>query len=277
MTNSTPPKRTFRTLFLSDLHLGKRHAQAEALLDFLEAHRADRIYLVGDIVDLAHLAAKPRRLRQWPLTHSRVIQELAARAQAGVKVTYLPGNHDDILRAQGNLGYGAVGFAHEAVHEGADGCRYLVVHGDCFDVVLEHAGWLSGLGDIAYDFLLDLTNLLSRLLRPLGIRHTPSPSIWGKRLVKRSVNHAGRFEERVSQELSTRELDGIVCGHVHEAAIGTIGGHSYVNCGDWVESCTAVVEHHSGRFELITWPKGRTRGTHSNVPRGILAAERAKP
>ena len=246
-TGSAP--RRFRTLFLSDLHLGTRGAQAEALLEFLRVHDADTIYLVGDIVDGWQLRSR----WYWPQSHNDVVQKLLRKARKGARVIYVPGNHDEFLRGFCGTHFGGIEVRRSAVHEAADGRRYLVIHGDEFDVVIRHARWLAFFGDWAYVTALALGRQISRVRRRLGLTYW-SLSAWAKLRVKNAVNFIGRFETTLAADAARRGVDGVICGHIHSAALRDIEGLAYVNTGDWVESCTAVVEHDDGRMELIDWP-----------------------
>ncbi len=245
----------FRSIFISDVHLGAKGSQAEALLAFLQTHTADTYYLVGDIIDGWQLAAQ----WYWPQSHNDVVQYVLERGRLGAKLWYLPGNHDDMLRIS-HLGqkYGAVEIIDQLVHEGVDGKRYLVIHGDQFDVVVKKARWLAGVGDWLYNFALFL-NLYINMVRRIFGKEYWSFSAWAKQVVKRSVNKMGNFEERLAETAYAAGAQGVVCGHIHFAAIKDVptqaGPLRYMNCGDWVESCTAIVECHSGEFEIIKWPR----------------------
>lgn len=244
----TREPRRFRTLFISDVHLGTRGAQAEALLEFLRIHEAETIYLVGDIVDGWRL----RSNWYWPQSHNDVVQKLLRKARKGARVIYVPGNHDEFLRGFCGTHFGGIEVRRSAVHEAADGRRYLVIHGDEFDVVIRHARWLAFLGDWAYVTALALSTQINRVRRGLGLTYW-SLSAWAKLKVKNAVNFIGRFETTLATDAARRGVDGVICGHIHSAALRDIDGLTYVNTGDWVESCTAVVEHADGRMELINW------------------------
>ncbi|MET0315086.1 MAG: UDP-2,3-diacylglucosamine diphosphatase [Hansschlegelia sp.] len=252
-----PAARQFRTLFISDVHLGTKGCQAEMLLEFLRLNEADTLYLVGDIVD-------GWRLKQswyWPQSHNDVVQKLLRKARKGSRVIYIPGNHDEFLRKYYGQHFGGVEVVETAIHEGADGRRYLVIHGDFFDMVVRHAKWLALLGDWAYETALVLNRHLNTVRRSLGLSYW-SLSAWAKMRVKNAVNFIGRFEDTLSAEARKHEVDGVICGHIHHAAIQQMNGVIYVNTGDWVESCTAIAEHEDGRFELIRW--GERRGAEAD-------------
>jgi UDP-2,3-diacylglucosamine pyrophosphatase LpxH len=240
--------RMFRTLFISDVHLGARGCQADRLLDFLRYHDADVIYLVGDIVDGWQL----RSGWYWPQAHNDVVQKLLRKARKGARIIYVPGNHDEFLRDYYGTHFGGVEVAESVVHVGADGKRYLVIHGDHFDLVVTQARWLAHLGDKAYDFAIAVNRIFNVWRRRLGFPYW-SLSQWAKLKVKNAVNYIGEFEKTLVAEAQRHDTDGVICGHIHHAVIHDDYGIRYVNCGDWVESCTAVVEHPDGRLEIIDW------------------------
>jgi UDP-2,3-diacylglucosamine pyrophosphatase LpxH len=239
------PKR-FRTLFISDIHLGTRACQADALLDFLRDHEADTLYLVGDIIDGWAL----RKGWHWPQAHNDVVQKILRKARKGSRVIYLPGNHDEFLRDYYGTHFGGIEVVEEAIHETADGRRFLVVHGDAFDFVIRHARWLAYLGDWAYDTAITLNRWLGAVRRKLGLDYW-SLSAWAKLKVKNAVNVISKFEDQLIEEAGKRGVDGVICGHIHHAVKRRIGNITYVNTGDWVESCTAAVEHMDGRIEIL--------------------------
>ncbi|SHO65876.1 UDP-2,3-diacylglucosamine pyrophosphatase LpxH [Pseudoxanthobacter soli DSM 19599] len=254
--------RHYRALFLSDIHLGTRGCQAEILLDFLRVHDAETIYLVGDIVDGWRL----RRAWHWPQAHNDVIQKLLRKGRKGARIVYLPGNHDEFLRDYLGSHFGGVEVADTAVHVAADGRRYLVIHGDQFDVVVRHAKWLAFLGDWAYTTALVVNTWVNVIRRRLGLTYW-SLSAWAKLKVKNAVNFIGKFEDALSSEARRNGVDGVICGHIHHATIHDRFGIRYINTGDWVESCTAIVETHDGRFELIRWTSRDTgRSGQSRLP-----------
>ena len=247
MTDGT---RRFRTLFISDVHLGTRGCQADRLLDFIRHVDADTIYLVGDIVDGWAL----KSIWYWPQAHNNVVQKLLRKARKGARIIYIPGNHDEFLRDYYGTHFGGVEVAESAVHTAADGRRYLVTHGDLFDIVIRHARWLAYLGDKAYDAAIAANTVFNNVRRRLGLRYW-SVSQWAKYKVKNAVSFIGDFEKTLAAEASRRGLDGVICGHIHHAAAHDDFGFTYINCGDWVESCTAIGEHFDGRFEIINWAK----------------------
>ncbi|GJD53174.1 UDP-2,3-diacylglucosamine hydrolase [Methylobacterium crusticola] len=254
-----------RTLFLSDLHLGTKGCQAELLLDFLRAVDADEIYLVGDIVD----GWKLRAGWYWPQAHNDVVQKLLRKVRKGSRLVYVPGNHDEFLRDFLDMHFGGIEIQDQLLHEAADGKRYLVIHGDQFDLVVRHARWLALLGDGAYTAALFVNTHLNRLRRRLGLTYW-SLSAWAKLKVKNAVNFIGRFEEFLVAEARRAGADGVICGHIHHAASREIQGLRYLNTGDWVESCTAVVEHYDGRMEVIRFAEW----ARASAPAGPAEAAR---
>ena len=249
--------RHFRTLFISDVHLGTRGCQAKLLLDFLKHHEADTIYLVGDIVDGWQL----RSGWYWPQAHNDVVQKFLRQVRKGVRLIYIPGNHDEFLRDYLGTHFGGIEVVEQTVHVGRDGKRYLVVHGDLFDVVIKHARWLALIGGNAYDFAIRLNTFVNALRRPFGLTYW-SLSQWAKLKVKNAVNFIGEYEKVLAEEARRHGVDGVICGHIHHAAIRS-GDITYINCGDWVESCTAVAEHEDGRFEIVRWTEVQARAAES--------------
>jgi UDP-2,3-diacylglucosamine pyrophosphatase LpxH len=247
MTPTRP--RHYRALFISDVHLGARGCQAGKLLDFLRYHDADTIYLVGDIVDGWALKSN----WYWPQSHNDVVQKFLRKARKGARVVYVPGNHDEFLRG-GYYGthFGGIDVVEHAVHLGADGRTYLVVHGDHFDLVVTQARWLALLGDKAYEFALVLNRLFNAIRRQFGLGYW-SLSQWAKLKVKNAVSYIGEYERALAADAKKHNAQGVICGHIHHAAIHDDFGIRYVNCGDWVESCTAVAEHQDGRLEILHW------------------------
>lgn len=241
-----------RTLFLSDVHLGTKGCQPEQLLDLLRRCDAETIYLVGDIVDGWRLKAG----WYWPQLHNDVVQKLLRKVRKGTRLVYVPGNHDEFLRDYVGSNFGGIEVVEEALHVTADGRRVHVLHGDKFDVVIANARWLAHLGDSAYDFAIWLSTHISRIRRRFGLPYW-SFSAWSKQKVKKAVSFIGAFEEAVAAEALRHGADAVVCGHIHHPAMKRIDGVLYINTGDWVESCSAVVEHHDGRLELLCWAQPR--------------------
>jgi UDP-2,3-diacylglucosamine pyrophosphatase LpxH len=244
-----------RTIFISDLHLGTRSCQAELVLDFLRHNEADRYYLVGDIIDGWRL----RGGWYWPQTHNDVMQKLLRKVRRGAHMVFIPGNHDEFARQFFGLSFGGIEIRRNAIHLAADGRRYWVTHGDEFDVVVRHAKWLAFFGDWAYDTAIFINTHFNRLRRLFGFGYW-SFSAWAKLKVKNAVNFIGAFERELAAEAKERGADGVVCGHIHHAALRDIDGVTYVNTGDFVESCTAVVERDDGRMEIVRWSKPAPRG-----------------
>ena len=246
------PVGRYRSVFISDIHLGSRGCQAELLLDFLRHMECEHLYLVGDIVDGWRLKSG----WYWPQSHNDVVQKLLRQARRGVKVVYIPGNHDEFARDYFGAHFGGVEVMRDAVHVTADGKRYLVVHGDEFDGVVSHARWLAILGDYGYRALLRANTGWNRLRRRMGLGYW-SFAAFLKGKVKTATTFIDKFEQALAEEARRRGCEGVVCGHIHKAEMRSIGGIAYVNDGDWVESCTAVVEHADGRLELIDWAAAR--------------------
>ena len=257
----------YRSIFISDIHLGFRGCQADYLLDFLRSTDSRRLYLVGDIVDLWAMQGGV----YWPETRNAVVREVLEKARRGTEVIYVPGNHDELLREHLGADFGNVAVRDEVVHTTADGQRFLILHGDRFDSVVQSGRWLAKLGSRAYDHLLALNGLVSRIRRFFGLRHW-SLAGYLKQRVKNAVNYIGNFEEAVATEAARREVDGMICGHIHHAEVRQIDGVLYANCGDWVESCTALVEHHDGRLELMRWTDALPETIIDLVPAAVARA-----
>jgi UDP-2,3-diacylglucosamine pyrophosphatase LpxH len=252
MAISRDGTRRYRSIWISDVHLGTRGCKAEFLLEFLKHTESDSLYLVGDIIDGWRL----RKSWYWTQSHNDVIQKLLRKARKGTRVVYVPGNHDELLRDFLDLQLGGIHVVGEAIHETADGRRFLVLHGDQFDSVVRYAKWLAYLGDRAYNAALVMNHWLNFARRRLGYPYW-SLSAYLKQKVKNAVEYIGRYEEAVAAEARRRQVDGVICGHIHHAEIRDIGGIVYCNDGDWVESCTALVEHLDGRLEIVVWADQR--------------------
>lgn len=244
--------RKLRTLFISDVHLGSKAAKTDFLLDFLRHHEAETIILVGDIVDGWRL----KRSWYWPQSCNDVVQKLLRKARKGTRIIYIPGNHDEFLRDFPGVHFGGIEVAQRYLHKGADGRTYLVLHGDEFDVVVRNARVLAYLGDWAYDMAIAINIGLAAIRRRLDMPYW-SFSSWAKLQVKHAVNFIGEFQKVVTEEARRHDAQGVICGHIHHAVIEDIDGIRYINTGDWVESCTAIAEHHDGTMELITWHQMR--------------------
>ncbi|MGE3230462.1 MAG: UDP-2,3-diacylglucosamine diphosphatase [Hyphomicrobium sp.] len=241
-------ERIYRTLFISDVHLGTRASQAHMLLDFLKYTEAETIYLVGDILDFWRI----KRGAIWPQSHNDVLQKLLRKARKGTRIVYIPGNHDEGLRDYVGMHFGGIEIERQAMHTTADGRRFIVLHGDEYDVVVRYARWLAFLGDRGYELALWSNWPLNFIRRRLGLGYW-SLSAYLKHRVKTAVSFIGEFEKNLAEQARRNQVDGIICGHIHHAANRDIGGVHYVNTGDWVESCTAVAETHDGQLELIRW------------------------
>jgi UDP-2,3-diacylglucosamine pyrophosphatase LpxH len=241
---------SYRSVFISDVHLGTRGCRSDFLAHFLGSFSTENLYLVGDIVDGWRL----RKSWYWDEMHDEVVKLVLRHAAEGAKVLYIPGNHDEIFRDWLHLGLeiGGVTLVGEAEHVTADGKRLLVIHGDQFDSVVRYAKFLAFLGDGAYTAALTINRYFNAIRRQLGYPYW-SLSQWAKRQVKEAVKAIDRFEGALAGEARRRHFDGVVCGHIHHAEMRQVDGVLYLNTGDWVESCTALVEHHDGRLELIDW------------------------
>ena len=240
----------YRTLFISDLHLGSKAAQADMILDFLKMNDADTIFLVGDIIDGWRL----RSSWYWPQSHNDVVQKLLRKARKGTKMVYIPGNHDEFARQFVKLSFGGIEILRKTTHIAADGKKFLIMHGDEFDLVVCNARWLAYLGDWAYDLAIFINMNFNFIRRKLGFPYW-SFSAWAKLKVKNAVNFIGSFETALAEEARKGGADGIICGHIHHAVIRDIDGIRYMNTGDFVESCTAIAEHEDGRMEILHWHK----------------------
>ena len=243
-----------RTIFLSDIHLGTRGCQAKLLIDFLKSHDAETIYLVGDIFDGWRL----RRGWHWPEGHNEVVQAILEKSRQGARIIYIPGNHDEVMRGYFGIHFGGVEVKHQDEFVSARGERFLVIHGDEFDTVVANARWLALLGDRAYVFLIWL-NPKFNAIRRLWTGRYWSLSKWCKQQVKQAVNFIGKFEETLAERARQQNYDGVICGHIHHACIRNIDEIQYVNTGDWVESCTAIIEDHDGNLRLVDWEARHSR------------------
>lgn len=252
-----------RSVFISDVHLGTRACQADSLLDFLREYPAHHLFLVGDIIDFWGMS----RGIHWSPAQNTVIQKVLKRARHGEQVVFVPGNHDEALRDYCETAFGDIRVEREFIHQTADGRRFLLTHGDDFDQVTRHHRWVAVLGDVAYNTLVRLNGWLSRLRRLLGIAGYWSLAGYAKRRVKSALQFIFDFEDSVIRHVRERNLDGVICGHIHWAALKEVDGLVYANCGDWVDSCTAIVEHHDGRLEMVEW------SALCRLPRNDFSAE----
>jgi len=238
-----------RSIFLSDIHLGTRGCQADSLIAFLREYESEHLFLLGDIIDFWAM----NRSIHWTAAQNTVVQKVLRRARHGEKVMLIPGNHDEALREFVGASFGDIRVVDEHIHETADGRKLLLLHGDEFDQVTRHHRWLAVLGDIGYNLLVRINSWLSWVRRSLRISGYWSLAGYAKRRVKSAVSFIFDFEDAVIHTVRERGLDGIVCGHIHSATLRETDGVLYINCGDWVDSCTAIVEHHDGQLELVEW------------------------
>jgi UDP-2,3-diacylglucosamine pyrophosphatase LpxH len=238
----------YRTIWISDIHLGTAGCKAEFLLDFLKWNDSETLYLVGDVIDGWRL----KRGWNWPQSHNDVIQKILRKARKGTRVIYVPGNHDEFARGYVEHAFGGIELVHEAAHVTADGKRLLITHGDLFDGVVQQARWIALLGDQLYTLILALNHWFNRARARMGFGYW-SLSQYLKHKAKTAVAFITDFEEALVKEARRRGFDGVVCGHIHKAEIRMIDGILYCNDGDWVESLTALVEDHAGRLEIVEW------------------------
>lgn len=239
----------YRTIWISDIHLGSTQCQADVLLDFLRHNDSEKLYLVGDIIDFWSLSKK----MYWPREHNTIIQKMLRKARNGTQVIYIPGNHDENIRDYDNYVFGDIVVRVSDIHETAQGKQFLVIHGDTFDTIAKYHRWIAKLGSAGYDFLIQVNRWLRIFRRLFGIQSHFSLSAFVKYKVKNAVQFISDYENSIVQTLKDENLDGVICGHIHHAEIKTIDDFLYVNTGDFVESCTAIVEHFDGKLELIKW------------------------
>jgi len=244
-------EKTYRSIFISDVHLGTKDCKAESLNNFLKNNTCNTLYLVGDIIDGWKIKQNKWR---WKQSHTNVIRRILGHAKRNTRVVYVLGNHDEFFRPflQYNLNFGMIEMVNQCEHIGADGKHYLVVHGDLFDGITRLAPWLSILGDKAYDFILSTNSKLNWFLHRIGFGYF-SLSRFLKHRVKKAIDFIFQFEQNLASYCKKRGFDGVICGHIHHAEIKQIDDVMYMNDGDWVESCSALVEHHNGQWEIITW------------------------
>ncbi|THF58080.1 UDP-2,3-diacylglucosamine diphosphatase [Pseudothauera rhizosphaerae] len=251
-----------RSIFMSDIHLGTRGCQADRLLDFLRHHESDNLFLIGDIVDFWAMS----RGIHWTPAQNTVVQKILRAARKGTQVIFVPGNHDEALREYVGITFGDIRLEHDYIHRTADGRRYLLLHGDEYDQVTRYHRWVAVIGDVAYNVLVRINGWLSRARRRLGISGYWSLAGYAKRKVKTAVSFIFDFEDSVIHGARERGVDGVICGHIHWASMREVDGLTYVNCGDWVDSCTAIVEHLDGRLELIEWRGHRSDALRAGRP-----------
>lgn len=241
-------KKTYRSVWVSDVHLGSRDAQSELFHHFLDTIRCDHLYLVGDIIDVWAL----KKAWYWPKQYNEVVHKLLKRTRKGAKVTYIPGNHDEFFREFVGYTFGDIEVVDEIIHTTEDGRRFLVTHGDRFDAAVRVHPWMAKVGDWGYRRLVLLNRFYNAVRRWMG---KPYFSLSGaiKRKVKGAVKFLNNFETLLVEEAQRCHVDGVICGHIHQPATRTMDGIEYCNTGDWIENCTALVEHEDGSLELIWW------------------------
>ncbi|WP_419771112.1 MAG: UDP-2,3-diacylglucosamine diphosphatase [Candidatus Marinarcus sp.] len=240
----------YRTIFISDLHLGTRFSKADHLIDFFKHNESENLILVGDIIDGWAI----KRKFVWLQSHSDVIQKILKKARKGTNVTFILGNHDEFLRPFVPLLLGdSLEIKNEMEYTGVKGKKYYVTHGDFFDSITMTKKWLAVLGDYGYDLLLHLNNTINYFRNLIGIKKYWSLSKYVKDNVKSSVSFITDFEATLASHTLHKGYDGVICGHIHKAEIRPIGTIEYINCGDWVESCSAIVETFEGEFQIVTW------------------------
>lgn len=240
----------YKSIFISDVHLGTRFSKAKTLLNFLKNNDCEQLFLVGDIIDGWAI----KRKFVWPQAHSDVIQRILKKAKKGTNITFITGNHDEFLRPFVPLVLGnSLNITNELEYTAVNGKKYFVTHGDFFDSITMTKKWLAILGDYGYDLLLHLNVILNFVRKKIGIKKYWSLSKYVKDSVKSSVSFISDFESVLSNHARNKGFDGIICGHIHKAEIRTIDEIEYLNCGDWVESCTAIVETFDGEFMIINW------------------------
>ncbi len=238
----------YRSIFISDIHLGTRGCQAEFLLNFLQSTQSDYLYLIGDIFD----GWEMRKKAYWPSTHQDVVNNILQKATSGTMVVYTPGNHDESARAYCNQSFDNIHVLESAVHETADRRRLLILHGDQFDTVIKVSPLLAKIGSKMYGKLLYVNRFVNNIRGLFGFPYW-SLAAHLKHKVKNVVSYIGKFEEAVVNSTRSQDLNGVVCGHIHHAEMTMFGDTLYCNTGDWVESCTALVERHDGKLEIIKW------------------------
>ncbi len=237
-----------RSVWISDVHLGFRGCQARALLHFLHSVETDYLFLVGDIVDFWSL----RKSSFWPQEHTNVVRSILGKAKHNTKVIYVPGNHDEIMREYIGYTFGNIEFHQDYVYETLHGKKLLVLHGDEFDAIVKHSQFIAKLGSWAYDKLLHINHYVN-FFRRIFKRNYWSLAKYLKLKVKNAVNYIGSFESALAHLAKDRNVDGVVCGHIHHAEVRYINSVLYCNDGDWVESCSSLIEHKDGRLELLYW------------------------
>lgn len=243
-----------RSIWISDVHLGTRGAKADFLCDFLKHNECETLYLVGDIID----GWRMKNRMYWPQAHVNVIRRILTRSKRGTQVVYVTGNHDEFLRRYSGMSFGNIHLVDETIHTTADGRRLWVVHGDAFDSIVCNQKWLALVGDWAYESLLRFNVVFNRIRQLLGLDYW-SLSAYLKYKVKKAVNFISDYEKTLAHECEKRGLEGVVCGHIHHPEVTMIGNVQYANSGDWVESCSALVEDQQGQLEIVYWAREASR------------------
>ncbi len=257
---TAPKTRSVRTAWVSDLHLGTRASNAAAVLDFLRNYEIEKLYIVGDLIDVWSL----RRGIYWPQEHNDVIQKILRAARKGTRVIYVPGNHDEFVgRFIGE--YGNISIERQSIHVTAGGRRMLVMHGHELDTVVQNARWLAFAGDVGYQFLLSLNPAINFCRRLFGHGYW-SLSAYAKKRVKDAVSFVGEFEKAIVRYAERYAVDAVLCGHIHSAAVRQFGKVTYYNCGDWVETCSALVENADGTIELLSFNPFTDRSASARDP-----------
>ena len=257
--------RYVRAAWVSDLHLGTRTSNAPAFVDFLRNHEIGTLYIVGDLIDVWQL----RRGIYWPQEHNDVIQKILRAARKGTRVIYIPGNHDEFVAGFEGV-YGNITIQKQAIHTTADGRRMLVMHGHELDAVVQNVRSLAYAGDLGYQFLLSLNPTINFVRRLFG-REYWSLSAYAKKRVKESVSFIGEFEKAIVRYAERHDVEAVLCGHIHNAAIRQIGSVTYYNCGDWVETCSALIENERGEIELVNFSPFAARATRAATTPELMA------
>ena len=272
LNNTKGDVKNYKTIFISDIHLGSKACQAELLLDFLKHNDSEKLYLVGDIVDGWRL----KRKWYWPQSHNDVVQKILRKARKNTEIIYVPGNHDEGLRRYIGTHFGGIEVRPTDIYEAVNGDKYLVLHGDSFDNVMLYARWLAYVGDHAYDLVLRLNTVFNGLRRLMGLRYW-SLSSYLKIKVKNAVQFISEFERVLANEAQKAGVQGVICGHIHHAEMRKYGDIIYMNDGDWVESCSALVEHFDGTWEIIFWADIVAQRGATSKAAAVLESAEDKP
>jgi len=254
----------FRTIWISDVHLGFKECKADYLLDFLKHTESEYLYLVGDIVDIWSM----KKSVYWPQSHNNIVRRILSKAKKGTRVVYIPGNHDELFRDHTGNQFGSIEIKKEAIHVNKNGATFLILHGDEFDSAIKCNKIMAVIGNQAYEVVLNLNRIVNTIRRKLGFPYW-SLSTYLKHKVKNAVEYIIRFETAVAREAHRRGVDGLICGHIHKSNLREIDSVQYCNTGDWVESCTALVEHCSGEMEILHWT-GEMHKRKQNIAAGSV-------